>query len=145
MNDLIKTFILNIDRCDAAMPNNFYQYSIEIYEKIVGKWISREAKHRYADESKQAEYSKELLWFSVASALFIYESSADKGSAFITKKDIQILFNEHKTNKSTFSISDLSFKNIDEFALTGRSLLNRDKERNWSFSHKSIYDFALLC
>ena len=143
LNDFIKAFILNIDRCDAAMPNNFYQYSIEIYEKIVSKWISREAKHRYADESKQAEYSKELLWFSVASALFIYESSADKGSAFITKEDIQILFNEHKTNKSTFSISDLSFKNIDEFALTGRSLLNRDKEGNWSFSHKSIYEYFL--
>jgi tetratricopeptide (TPR) repeat protein len=137
----MKPFILNIDRCGDSTSNNFYQYSIEVYGKIVDKWISRETKHKYPDESKQAEYSKELLWFSIASSLFIYESTIDKGTAFITKEDIQILFKEHKTAKSTFS--DLSFGNIDEFALTGRSLLTRDKEGNWSFSHKSIYEFFL--
>lgn len=141
LNDLIKPLILNIDRCDAVTPNDFYQYSSEVYEKIISEWISREANHRYNDDSKKVEYSRELWSFSVASALFIYESSKDKGSAFITKEDIHKLFKELKTDKSTFT--DLSFNNIDEFALTERSLLTRDKEGNWSFSHKSIYEYFL--
>lgn len=92
-----------------------YKYAYEIYEALVYKWIDREN----VDNNTLYAFSKKV-------ALHMYHNN----SIYIEKKDINKL-----CKKYNIELSDIEART--------RSLLNRNANGSYKFSHKSILEYIL--
>ena len=107
---------------DDLANSDTKNYSIsKIYEIIIDKWLEREANFAAFDNIDQ--YKKDLFAFSSEIALCIAQ-----------------------TNENNDSINDIISKYssiITEKNLKGRSLLNRNSENDYKFSHKSFMEYLV--
>lgn len=110
---------------DSNVP---YTYSFQIYGVLVDEWIKREAKIKKADE--RLNYEKELRKFSIAVAEYIYINRNKSGGYYISENEI-------------LGFSKLYNINLNDMEMKSRSLLNRNEEGQYKFSHKSILEFLL--
>ncbi len=110
--------------------NQKFTTTYSIYETLIQKWIEREANKRKYDTPTREKFKKDLYEFSMFVALKIYGQHKQTGNLSIDKE----------------TASDLcKFNNIElqDYEITGQSLLTRDINHNWKFSHKSILEFFL--
>ena len=107
--------------------NEKYGQIYEIYRTLIGKWIEREGNRK---PEGQEEYMKELHNFSRAIALNMYEMHHKRGGYFIENIEILKFASEHNIN-------------LNELEMKSRSLLNRNPEGMYKFSHKSIMEYFL--
>ena len=99
------------------------QTKYDVYEVLVDKWIGREAdKCHYATD--RVRFQRDLYNFSVLCAKHIYEHEK------LSKGDSLALIDEYGLN-------------LTDYDATGKSLLSRDKDYNWRFAHRSIFEFFL--
>lgn len=123
---------------DFVDANQTFKYSYEIYEVLIDKWIERESKkhgirQKYGSKKK---YREMLSKFSQALATNLYEKRKDRGGYFIPK-DYFI------KDAGELQITDIDSDAMSESEKRSKSLLNRDAEGKYKFSHQSILEYFL--
>lgn len=124
---------------DLVKSEKNYNFSFQIYEEMIDKWLDRESKKpRIAAKFKNEEQLKEALkTFSQKLAVYLYENREKHGGYFLPKG---------KTfDEGILTIADIEGENMSISAHIGKtkSLLNRDAAGNYKFSHKSILEYFL--
>lgn len=110
--------------------NKLFSTTFQIYETLIEKWIEREANKRKYDTPTRNKFKHDLFLFSELTALEIYHAKKLKGNFSINKETAAELCNQNQIN-------------LEDYEITGQSLLTRDITHNWKFSHKSIFEFFL--
>ncbi|OQP59664.1 hypothetical protein A3860_36455 [Niastella vici] len=100
-----------------------------IYDKLVTKWLLREAEKRKGTEDRKG-FMKNLRNLSHRTAIAIYYNWRKEGRMFITKEEALKI-------AAQFNIQ------LKPDEITGQSLLTCDGAGNWKFAHKSILEFFL--
>jgi hypothetical protein len=108
---------------DLVQANRQIKYSFELYEEMVEAWLEREKGFIQNKES--------LRQFSELLAVNIFVHRRVRGVERIPKSELSILAKEWEIP-------------IDEWKLSGRSLLNRDVEGNYKFAHRSIMEYLYV-
>lgn len=98
-------------------------FPVQLYEQMVRKWIEREW-HWFKDY--------DLLTFSKELAVDLYVQSAQRQAERISRDELGALLQAYPIP-------------IDEWKITGRSLLNRDGSGNYKFAHRSIMEYLFVC
>lgn len=107
-----------------------YKNTYQIYEKLVAKWIEREAdKRRYHADARE-KFKQDLHQYSRLVALEIYRQRAYANMLYLKKESALAIAREHNID-------------LQDYEITGQSLLTRDAEGNWKFAHKSILEFLI--
>lgn len=101
-------------------------YTYELYEILIEKWIEREASRAKDSQS----FKTELYRFSSEIAVDIYNQRFKRGGLFINFESIG-------------SFATLRNINLEQLEMTSRSLLNRNNEDQYKFSHRSILEYFL--
>ncbi|MFA7419884.1 MAG: hypothetical protein WCZ90_09375 [Melioribacteraceae bacterium] len=123
---------------DLVNNNKIISYSFEVYQQLIDKWIERESKKPAIIKkyTSSEEYGALLLEFSKKLALHLYQNRKAKGGFYVTTED-----NFGEKLNSIFS--DIETAMLSETERRSRSLLNRDSEGKYKFSHKSIMEYFL--
>lgn len=98
------------------------EYTFQLYELMVEKWLERE-KH-WADKTLLREFSENL-------AVDIYANSQRRGFERIPKSELTALIKGQDIQ-------------LEDWKITGRSLLNRDALGNYKFAHRSILEYLFI-
>lgn len=107
-----------------------FRNTYQVYETLVEQWLNREAKKRKHEIKDSKKFKKDLYEFSRLAALQINANRLSVGTFSITRQ----------TGKELCRTHDLE---LDDYEITGQSLLTRDANHNWKFAHKSILEFFL--
>lgn len=126
---------------DLLATKKDFQYTYEIYEALIDKWLNREAskpgiKQKYGSKER---FKEQLLQFSQSLALDLYREQEKRGGFFIHK-------DEKISTPSDLQLDDLEEdlqEALRESEWRTRSLLNRNAEGYYKFSHKSILEYFL--
>lgn len=119
---------------ELLYDNQSYFYSYKIYETLVEKWISREAKKEAVKDHGTVEERKSILYnFSLKLALYLYEQDDN----YKIKKSELLKFCDIKKELFNNLFDHIAIK------VDSKSLLNRDSNGNFKFSHKSIFEYFL--
>ncbi len=105
---------------DLMVEGVEYEYSHQIYEAMVQRWIHRE----------RVENKEDLRRFSEAIALHMYRHQKERKGLFVEPGELVEFAERHNIR-------------LEEFELKSRSLLNRDAEGRLKFAHKSILEYLL--
>jgi len=126
---------------DLVEEDRSFEYSYEVYEVLVCKWIERESKKRAVTEKfgSPEKYAGMLHTFSRALAVNLYEKREERGGYFIRRTEFVV------NPTQLHSIGDIEEVSMSETDIRTRSLLNRDAEGRYKFSHKSIMEYFLAC
>jgi hypothetical protein len=108
---------------DLLESNRPIDHTYQLYEVMVEKWLERE-KGWVSDTGK-------LLEFSEAMAVDIYTRKDERGAEKISREELLKI----ARNKGI---------ELEDWKLTGRSLLNRDAEGNFKFAHRSIMEYLFV-
>ena len=126
-NDLfIRPMLLSYIKDLVSEKKEFY-YNFDIYESLINTWVEREA-NKYPVFEKEI-FKFKLYTFSYEIATYIYQNYEESG--LYVKLDIAI----ELARNADINLSDLEIKS--------RTLLNRNSEGSYKFSHKSIYEFFI--
>lgn len=112
---------------DITNNNKNFKYTFNIYESLIDSWLERETLN--VSIIKKLTYKNDLLKFSTEISKNIYNKRKQLG----------------------YTISQIEFEKIARannldltlFEMKSRSLLNRNPEGNFKFSHKSILEYFL--
>src|ERR1041385_225886 len=96
---------------------------VDIYAEIVNAWLERE--RPWVEPSKLKAFSEKLAWNMFADA------HSTRGQS--------IHFSILQQLSNSWGIP------LERWQLTGRSLLNRDNDGNYKFSHRSIMEYFVAC
>ncbi len=122
----------HIDKLLAAQYQQEWN-AYTVYEALVGEWLDREVrkllKQHGADPNISKIPSRDELFHA---CLRIAETMERQGVRVIEEKALQQLVRE-----------DENIGWLEKFELGGRSLLNRNSERAFRFSHYTIQEFLL--
>ncbi len=106
-----------------------YRNTFEIYERLIEQWLEREAiKRKYLKE--RPEFITRLRKYSQLLAKEIYHNRSSNSSLAVCKKDAMKIRSENNIN-------------LEDYEVTGQSLLTKDAAGNWKFAHKSIFEFFI--
>lgn len=122
---------------DLANSKVNYHYTYEVYQVLIEKWVKREAsKPGLEQKYGKGRYEVLLKIFSQELAVDMYLNREKRGGYYAT-------INSEFTQDSELSISDLEDNILTDTERRSRSLLNRDAEGKYKFSHKSIMEYFL--
>ena len=105
-----------------------YNYTSNLYQVMIQKWINREAQR--VEEDRREKFRGELYRFSREVALNIHHNRKRRNGLFLSEKEITDVAAKHRIE-------------LDEIEMRSRSLLNRDIEGRYKFAHKSILEYFL--
>ncbi len=108
-----------------------HEYTYEIYETLIDKWIQREANRQPKD--KRTAFKQNLYEFSRKLAIDMYQQRAkhQRIELYIPANEIKDFAKKH----------DIDIE--EDLELKSRSLLNRDAKGRYKFAHKSILEYFL--
>jgi formylglycine-generating enzyme required for sulfatase activity len=98
------------------------KYAYELYEIMIQAWLKRE--RDWITESVLRDFSERL-------SLYIWENRATRKTESVPDKDLSALAKSWHIN-------------VEDWKLTGRSLLNRGAESNYKFAHRSIMEYLFV-
>jgi Protein of unknown function (DUF1566) len=98
------------------------RFAVQLYDNMVDRWLERE--QRWVDK-------KELEPFSEGLAVDLYVKRAQRGAERVSREELGDLLKAHPIP-------------IDEWKITGRSLLNRDGLGHFKFAHRSIMEHLFV-
>jgi hypothetical protein len=110
--------------------NQIFTTTYQIYETLINKWLEREATKRKSELTTREKFKKDLYDFSMLVALKIYSMHQQSSNLSIDKETASELCKQNNID-------------LQDYEITGQSLLTRDISHNWKFSHKSILEFFL--
>ncbi|MEL6592759.1 MAG: hypothetical protein AAFQ68_21860 [Bacteroidota bacterium] len=126
-NLIVRPMLLNY-MDDLLEEARQYEYTAQLYEVLIRKWIEREADRVLSDRRKQ--FREELYRFSQEIAINIYKNRAHRRGWYIGQNEIKAFSDRHKIQ-------------LDEIEMRSRSLLNRNMDGQYKFAHKSILEYFL--
>ena len=103
-----------------------YTNTYDIYEVLIKNWIKREGDKRQHDKHEREKFKQKLYEYSRQVALKIYEKRKENKGYQLPKSEVVSI--------------DVK---LEDYQMTGQSLLTRDANNNWKFAHKSILEFFL--
>ncbi len=124
---------------DLLNTDRTYDYTFQIYEELIQKWIEREARKRGVQERyNEGEYEKALMAFSDAFTkdLILNKNLNKRKGRFAIHKDDIIA---HTKGLQLFK--EIEKNVLSEGEQRSRSLLNRDAQGYYKFSHKSVLEY----
>lgn len=138
-NLVVRPMLLNHIE-DLVASGKTYTYTYEIYKELINKWIKRESnkpgiKQKYGSQEK---YQTMLLEFSEKLALDLYQNREARGGYFIDKTET--IANDGDLQIAALEAATLQLSATEKKA---RSLLNRNAEGRYKFSHKSVLEYFL--
>jgi len=98
------------------------EYAFQLYEVLVEKWLERESAWVPPEALRQ---------FSERLAVDLYAHRERRGAERIPRAELAGLAKEWNIP-------------LDDWQLSGRSLLNRDAEGNYKFAHRSIMEYLVV-
>jgi len=107
---------------DLLESNARIDYSFQLYEVLVEKWLERESK--WVNPEALRNFSERL-------AVDLYVNRENRGAERIPRHELSTLANQ-------WNIA------LDEWQVSGRSLLNRDADGNYKFAHRSIMEYLFV-
>ncbi len=110
--------------------NRVFKTTYQIYETLIEKWIDREANKRKYEATTRDKFKQDLHTFSKLIALKIYNQHKQTSNLSIDKDTAAELCRQNLID-------------LQDYEITGQSLLTRNITHNWKFSHKSILEFFL--
>ena len=116
-----------------------FETTSEIYEALIERWIEREAsKSNIVQKYGSAEKYKEILYkFSENLAMNLYDNRKIRHGYYIDK-------NEKLPDSEQLQLSDFEVDyKFTETEKRSKSLLNRNSQGRYKFSHKSILEYFL--
>ncbi|MEP1095959.1 MAG: hypothetical protein ABJG78_12660 [Cyclobacteriaceae bacterium] len=128
IDDILKSVNFGLFTSNAGR-NSMFQYSFQIYEVLINKWILRESNFKKSTDERK-EYRENLYKASQLIAMEIYQHSLENQSLKLDAETVESI-----GIKSNIKLSELELKS--------RSLLNRDSAGLLKFSHKSILEYFL--
>ena len=99
------------------------QNSYQLYEIMIDNWLER--------EKRWVKNKEGLRQFSEKLAFDLYINRGNRGHEKIPFNELSVLAKEWNIQ-------------LEDWQLTGRSLLNRDAEGNYKFAHRSIMEFLFI-
>ena len=112
---------------DIVDSEKDFNYTFYIYEALIDSWLERETFN--VSRNKKFTYKSDLLKFSTEISKIIYNGRKQLGYTISQTKFEEI------ARKNNLELSS--------FEMRVRSLLNRNPEGSYKFSHKSILEFFL--
>lgn len=126
-NDLfIRPMLLSYIRELVNEKKDFY-LTFDVYETLINVWVDREANKYPIDEREIFKFN--LYLFSYEIALHIYENY-EKNGLFVELDD-------------AIKIAKMTNINLSDLEIKSRTLLNRNMQGSYKFSHKSIFEFFI--
>ena len=126
---------------DLVKEDKKYNYRFQIYETLIEKWIEREATKPGIIKiyGSKEDFKSKLYVFSHDFARYINNTRNNRGGNLSLHKDTKI------DSKSGLQLVDLfeAENNLSNSEWRNRSLLNRDSQGNYKFSHKSILEYFI--
>lgn len=107
---------------DVLETGTKIEYTFQLYELMIEKWLERE-KH-WADKNLLRDFSESL-------AVDIYANNQKRGSERIPRAELIALIKGQNIP-------------LEDWKITGRSLLNRDALGNYKFAHRSILEYLFI-
>lgn len=120
---------------DLVAEKESFRHSFQVYEALISRWVDRESSkpgiiNKYKDAEK---YKIKLLKYSKELAKFQYLNNSERD--YIGHNDLFKELDEALKNE----MIDI----LDSTERTSRSLLNRNAQGVYKFSHRSIYEYLL--
>ncbi len=139
-NLMIRPMLLQHVR-DLENADRNFDFTHQIYQALIDKWLEREAKKPGIKQKygSTENFKQKLDTFSQRLAVNLYENREKRGGLKIHKDE-------------TIATTDLQLADLDqdfaklhlrESEWRSRSLLNRDGDGYYKFSHKSILEYYL--
>jgi len=114
---------------DLLGSDSPYTATYMVYAELIHKWVEREAKK--VEPANPLPYQEKLFEFSRAIAVDMYRKRKERqGRLLIPAAEIQPFADEHGVR-------------LSEMEMKSRSLLNRNAQGEYKFSHKSILEYFL--
>ena len=114
---------------DLIKAHQSFHRTSDIYGELVRSWIERETKR--VPEAQKVRFRQDLETFSRLVAKDLYQKRADrKGKLIIPEAEILPLARQHGVQ-------------LEDLEMKSRSLLNRNADGDYKFSHKSILEYFL--
>lgn len=104
-----------------------------IYEVMIDKWLDREADRKPSHE--RTEFKEQLYQFSSEVASAIYQNFREEDRLELTKEEFERIVQQHQMKSWV--------QPLDHAEARSKSLLNRDKDGQPKFAHKSILEYFL--
>lgn len=104
-----------------------FKYCFELYEEMVEAWLIREERVMEGTKIKK----EPLHQFSELLAIDLYRNREQRGAERIPRDELAPLAKKWNIP-------------LDDWQLTGRSLLNRDALGNYKFAHRSIMEYLFV-
>lgn len=98
------------------------EYSFQLYEVMIEQWLARESRWVKPEDLRQ---------FSERLAVDLHRNKEQRGAERIPKAELEQLAN-------AWNIP------LEDWRMSGRSLLNRDGEGNYKFAHRSIMEYLFV-
>ena len=112
---------------DITNSNKDFKYTFNVYESLIDSWLERETFN--VSQNKKFTYKNDLLKFSTEISKDIYNKRKQLGYTIS-----QIEFDK---------IARANNLDLTLFEMKARSLLNRNPEGDFKFSHKSVLEYFL--
>lgn len=124
---------------DLLNATSNFNYTFQIYENLIEKWIIRESEKPgiYEKYGSCERYQDLLYHFSQCLAIDLYRNF-DKRKGYFIFKDEKVdnsYLQLNEVEENTDAVSDIEAKS--------KSLLNRSADGRYKFSHKSILEYFL--
>jgi formylglycine-generating enzyme len=118
----------NIDY--LADSSRAFENTSQIYEALIAKWIEREATKRKNTLEVREKFKLDLYRYSHLVAVAIYRQGKQGDMLFLKKE-------------AAIQVARENGINLQDYEITGQSLLTRDAAQNWKFAHKSILEYFI--
>lgn len=110
--------------------NRKFENTYQIYETLIDKWIEREADKRKHKTGDREKFKRDLHEYSRLVAVEIYRQRQRTTMLHLPKDAALAVAHQHHID-------------LQDYEITGQSLLTRDAEQNWKFAHKSIWEYFI--
>jgi hypothetical protein len=106
-----------------------YRSTLDIYEELVDRWLSREA-NRQRTEVERVHFKSSLRALMLAAAKDMHARASQRKGLVVPFSELEALAKSHSIQLSQLDVQS-------------RSLLNRNAMGDYKFAHKSIAEYAL--
>jgi hypothetical protein len=122
---------------DLVNSKEVFNYTYQIYQTLIDRWVERESlKPGIELKYGKKKYASLLKVFSQELAVDMYLNKEKRGGYYVTTEEG---FGEN----IELNIVEFDNLNLSETERRSRSLLNRNANGQYKFSHKSILEFFL--
>lgn len=136
-NLMVRPMLLSHIEDIVASKEDFY-HTYQLYKILIDKWIQRESRKPGIKEKFGVKNYEQLLYnFSSELAYNLFKNRESRGGYYISKDE------EFQIDGFSLNTIEDEYKSFSSIEKKSKSLLNRNAEGKYKFSHKSILEFFI--